>query len=812
MAKMDMHVHSKYSGRPSDWFLQKFGTSESYTEPEKVYELALKAGMDFVVITDHNQIEGAMLLKKKYPDKVIAGCEFTVYFPEDECKIHILVYDLDRKQFDELNILRNDIYLFRDYIKKNNMAYSVAHATYSVNGKVTIEHLEKMILLFDVFEGINGSRNRMGNVVWTEVLRNLNEEIIFDLYKKHNIEPMSSESWVKGFTGGSDDHGALFIGKTYTEADVKTVHDFIQKLKDKKTAAGGRNNDYRSFAFTLYKILYDFSKSKNMISNTVISRISSAVFVEEKFDLTGWIMRNKFKKIKKKDKENFLSHLSDLLEGLKDKQNIPIEEKFKLLFDVIADISDALIKSFVKSIKKRVAKQDYIGVFQSISGLLPSIFLTIPFFSTLTHMYMSKPLLNELETRFNLGRNKKKRIFWFTDTINDLNGVSVTLKKIGHYCHKTGRDLTVISALLPEEINDELPPNYFNLPTVYDFKMPNYETLTLKIPSMLKSVEMLYDLEPDEVYISSPGPVGLFGYLFARLINAKTTGVYHTDFSEQAAKITGHVIVSELIENGTRWFYNLLDRISVPTAEYIKILKIRGYNGSKMSVFKRGIDDDFIGLNDKDIFKKINDEEFTMIYAGRISEDKNLDFLINVFNRLKKDFNFISLKIAGDGPYLDGLKEKCENMNNIEFLGRIKRKKLVDEYLDSDLFVFPSNTDTFGMVVMEAQACGLPAVVSDIGGPQEIILSNKTGTVVSTKNPDEWIKAVKEYIYLKFNNTESLKKIKKSARENIIKNYNWEKIMTSIFDDKISNIGKKETVDKEKLIKKTHKLKAVEIK
>src|SRR4030042_6827193 len=115
MAKMDMHVHSKYSGRPSDWFLQKFGTSESYTEPEKVYELALKAGMDFVVITDHNQIEGSLLLKKEYPDKVIAGCEFTVYFPEDECKIHMLVYDLDRQQFDELNILRNDIYLFRDY-------------------------------------------------------------------------------------------------------------------------------------------------------------------------------------------------------------------------------------------------------------------------------------------------------------------------------------------------------------------------------------------------------------------------------------------------------------------------------------------------------------------------------------------------------------------------------------------------------------------------------------------------------------------------------------------------------------------------
>ena len=80
MAKIDLHVHSKYSGHPSEWFLKKFGTKESYTEPDMIYNISKENGMDLVTITDHNAIDGALELEKKYPDKVITGCEFTALF------------------------------------------------------------------------------------------------------------------------------------------------------------------------------------------------------------------------------------------------------------------------------------------------------------------------------------------------------------------------------------------------------------------------------------------------------------------------------------------------------------------------------------------------------------------------------------------------------------------------------------------------------------------------------------------------------------------------------------------------------------
>ncbi|HDP80740.1 MAG TPA: PHP domain-containing protein, partial [Spirochaetes bacterium] len=244
MARVDLHVHSKYSKHPSNWFLQRIGASESYTDPQEVFDIARDRGMDFVTITDHNKIEGSLLLKEKYPERAFTGVESTAYFLEEKCKVHILIYGLDERQYGEVQRLRTDIYQLRDFIKENRLAHSVAHGTYSVNGKLSLAVLEKLILLFDVFEGINGARIRMHNNTWIRALMNLTPEIIEDLYGRHRIEPMSTDPWIKGFTGGSDDHAGLFIGKTFTVTDTNSIEGFISALRDKKTLPDGRHNDY----------------------------------------------------------------------------------------------------------------------------------------------------------------------------------------------------------------------------------------------------------------------------------------------------------------------------------------------------------------------------------------------------------------------------------------------------------------------------------------------------------------------------------------------------------------------------------------
>ncbi len=199
--------------------MERFNIAESYSDPFRIYEIAKRAGMSHVTITDHNSICGCLALKERFGDEIVMGVESTAYFPEDGCKVHILIYGIDERQFGEIQKVRPDIYELRMYLKEQDLAHSVAHATYSVQpGKLTVAHLEKLIVLFNVFEIINGGRNRRDSEAWRHVLEHLTPERLVALCRKHALEPFDEEPWIKGFTAGSDDHGGIFIGRTYTEA------------------------------------------------------------------------------------------------------------------------------------------------------------------------------------------------------------------------------------------------------------------------------------------------------------------------------------------------------------------------------------------------------------------------------------------------------------------------------------------------------------------------------------------------------------------------------------------------------------------
>jgi predicted metal-dependent phosphoesterase TrpH len=107
-AKVDLHVHSKYSDRPSDWFLRRIGAPESFVEPLDLYRTAKQRGLDFVTISDHNCIDGALEIAH-LPDTFISN-EVTTYFPEDGCKVHCLVSGITDRQFEDIQEVRHDIY------------------------------------------------------------------------------------------------------------------------------------------------------------------------------------------------------------------------------------------------------------------------------------------------------------------------------------------------------------------------------------------------------------------------------------------------------------------------------------------------------------------------------------------------------------------------------------------------------------------------------------------------------------------------------------------------------------------------------
>ena len=787
MPKADLHVHSKYSNHPSEWFLQRIGASESYTEPEKLYRACKEQGMDYVTITDHNTIDGALTLCEKYPDNTFVSFEATTYFPEDRCKIHCLLYDITKVQFDDLNRLRVNIYELREYVRDHGIAYSIAHALYSINSRLTVEHLEKLIVLFDVFEARNGSRSRINNEPWEHVLKNLTPQHIERFADKHTIEPFSGRSWIKGFTGGSDDHGGLFIGRTYTRCEGKNVNEFIDNVRNTRSVAEGRVSTYQCLAFTIYKIAYDFSRQKsNSLPHSLISQITEHLFYDSKSLKTKFKMEA-FKRLKNKDKENNTLHnmYLDLYESIANNNGVSMEVKLDTFYDKLAVISDEFFKNLFDSFARNIGNGDIAGFIRNISSTIPGIFLTIPFLSTLKHFYEGKPLIEELPDKLGISKSRKsKRILWFTDTLGYMNGVSKTLNKIGWLTFIRGQQVRIVSSFPPEEATQEFPPDVINLPYIYEFSLPNYEHYRLRVPSLLRAMKYLYEYEPDEIYVSTPGPVGVLGLLVAKLLNVKAKGVFHTDFTLQAQRIFDDSTVENLIESYMRWFYLLFDDIQVPTEEYINILVTRGYDRSRMSIFRRGIDSllfsprpegrEFI----KNRYKLM--DGFTLMFAGRISEDKNIRFLMAMYHQVAEKYGAVNLIIAGSGPDLPELEQLHDGYDRIIFTGEVDHNELTKLYSGSDLFVFPSTTDTFGMVVLEAQSCGLPAVVSEIGGPREIIDEGRTGLTAPDGEMTIWIEKISHYIDLLKSSPAEYANLRRTCAGRAHSTFDWNVVLTQL--------------------------------
>ncbi|MBN2461291.1 MAG: hypothetical protein JXB60_06755 [Candidatus Cloacimonetes bacterium] len=383
MARADLHCHSIYSEHPSEWFLQRLGAAESYTDPKFIYQELCRRGMDFIVITDHNRIEGALLLKEKYPERVIVGMEATTYFPEDGCKIHILIYGLNEYQYDIIQTIRTNIYELRDYLKQENLAHAVAHATFSINRKLTIEHLEKLILLFDVFEIRNGGRSRLHNDSLKRIIRNMKKEYIDGLERRYKIKPFSETPWIKGMVGGSDDHAGIFLGLTYTEIEADNIEDFLEGIRNKSSKARGRHNDFQGLAFTVYKIALDFAKTKGKnFSGSFVGKISDYIYNEQSLNFINKLrLKNMSKASLNSDyqmKRNFIE-LIHTLQREKDRDT-DIDRRFKIAYRKISDIADNFFKVLLQSFEENLSQGNLIKIIRNISSSLPGVFLTLPFF------------------------------------------------------------------------------------------------------------------------------------------------------------------------------------------------------------------------------------------------------------------------------------------------------------------------------------------------------------------------------------------------------------------------------------------------
>ncbi len=804
MAKVDLHVHSKYSDSPSTWGHKVYNSPESFTEIDTVYHQAKARGMDFVTLTDHDDIRGSLELVEKFPRDCFISCEVTSFFPEDDCKCHILVYGISEQQYRDLMQIAGNVYQLRDYIAKHNIAYSVAHATYDQDGLLTFEHIEKLVVLFDIFEVINGACGELSNTLLHQYLHSLTPIKIRGLANKHGIKPMSSDPWIKGFTGGSDDHCGILIGSAYTQCNSLSkgdqdysVEQFLQSLRDKNSLAEGLHGRFEVFATGIIKHVHDYRASRDpKYSKSKMSDFLQLFFASEHGNLLKRFKKSQSLRFLKKKNTKTHKALANLLQQIAQDATTPMEEKIPNAYASITDLHDEMFRSVINVFSKHLPEGDIFKGFNRLASLFPMSLLVIPFIASMRHQMLKSQIKSQLieqtSTRKRLSTCNKSacnKALWFTDTIDDLNGVSVTLRQIATHAALDNYNLTLVTCVDSNKLIQPLPQNTLNFTPIKEVTLPGYKTQTIGFPSLLSVLQKFIEQQPDKIIVSTPGPLGLAAMLCAKILEIPVKAVYHTDFAEQVMRMSNEPTLANAINTLSNQFYRQADQVFVPSDFYINKLAREGLPRKSLSLFPRGLDLNLYSpasnpMEQEKLAPLGLSGSFTLLFAGRISADKNLKLLHAIIKlaNLEKTGAY-NLVIAGDGPDLTSLKEDLSALNNIHFTGRINPEELVDWYRQSDLLIFPSQTDTFGMVVLEAQACGLPCIVSAVGGPKEIIEPDATGQVMYRDDANDWFSTIEYYRTIKSACPATWLKLRDRCSTHIHSKNSWTPLFDAVLGD-----------------------------
>ena len=222
---VDLHVHSAYSSDGDTSWLQFLKLSECRTSPRRAYDLALRRGMDYVTITDHDTINGC--LEIAHLDRFFISEEITAVFPEDGAKFHVLAFGISEAQHAMIASLRTNIYELTAFLNAENIPHAVAHPFYRMGPPLGLEHFEKLLLLFKTFEIRNGGKQVFPETLLEDVFSRLSAEQIWRLADKHDLAPCGAEPWKKAGIAGSDDHGGILIGYPHTEIEEAGTTDAL---------------------------------------------------------------------------------------------------------------------------------------------------------------------------------------------------------------------------------------------------------------------------------------------------------------------------------------------------------------------------------------------------------------------------------------------------------------------------------------------------------------------------------------------------------------------------------------------------------
>ncbi|HEX9078259.1 MAG TPA: glycosyltransferase [Desulfuromonadaceae bacterium] len=757
--KADLHVHSSHSNKPTYWAMRKFNCPESYTSPQHIYRTARERGMDFVTITDHNAITGA--LEIAHLPGTFVSSEITAHFPENGCKVHVVVLDIGEIQFREIMELRKNVYELVAYLNGEGIAHFLAHPLYAQNDRLVTEIIEKSLLLFSTFEVKNGCRALRFNAFTKRLVSSLTRETMERLADKHDLAPCGDIPWQKGMVGGSDDHGGLFIARAYTTAyRGRSVDAFLSAIREGDCWADGDDGGPLTMAHSLYGVAHSFyrerfgerRRSSTPFVSALLDRFfnlgtergsfieKARLFILKNLPDSGDRNARSFEEILDREARRLLDD-GEFLDGIRG-----LGHNHRI-FAVISRLANRLIfhyTSRLMSLPLTAGFFDYLNTVGTI-GLVHG--LISPYYLAYHHQHKGKELIRDIRGAFpEMAEGEQpERIALFTDTLDEINGVAITIRRLITTARERGVELTVITA---GDAAEAAGDGVVRFASVGDFVLPEYPELKLNFPPILDVMDFIEREGFTRIHISTPGTVGLLGLLVSRMMDIPAAGTYHTDIPQYVRSLTNDEFLEQAAWSYMIWFYNQMEEVMVPSAGTREQLLSRGLPAEKMKPLPRWVDTEQFSP-DWRVPRYWDNRGLTghvkLLYVGRVSREKSLELLADTFRELVDGGADVSLAIVGDGPYREEMEAGLKGYP-VLFAGYLHGGELQAGYASADLFVFPSATDTFGNVVLEAQASGLAVIVSDQGGPRELIVEGETGLVFRAGDREDLVAAIRRLV------------------------------------------------------------------
>ena len=325
-------------------------------------------------------------------------------------------------------------------------------------------------------------------------------------------------------------------------------------------------------------------------------------------------------------------------------------------------------------------------------------------------------------------KSSPARIALFTGNYNHIaDGVSLTLNRLVGFLESQGVEVLVFGPTVenpPVKHHGKMMP----VPSISAPGRPEYR-VSLFMPLHLR--QALLDFKPDLVHIATPDILGLQALHLARRHKIPVVSSFHTNFASYL-KYYGFGLLEPILWSYLRWFYRNCKVLYVPTISMKTELESNRVS-TDFQIWARGVEADKFHPEKRSTRWRdqhgIAKDETAILFLSRLVWEKNLEAVMEVFRDVGSEGSKVKTVVVGDGPALPAMKKA---MPETIFTGALQNDQLQTAYASCDVFFFPSDTETFGNVTLEAMASGLPIVAAKAAGNRDLVHHSRNGFLVAT--------------------------------------------------------------------------------